>query len=181
MHITIGPRRRRILTGTIGAVILAVTRFTMKGSHGRSGDSALENIPDQLLRARVRAAFFAAADRVGDLRAVLRADDFLAAVFLEADFLVAVFFEVALLRVAVFLAPDPLAPPSCLFTVAQARFSAVFLDTPFFSYPSSMCSAWRFCLLEYEDLSPRGMTRLRCAGQLPAKCILETDGSIPDE
>jgi hypothetical protein len=27
----------------------------------------------------------------------------------------------------------PFAPPSCLFTVAQARFSAVFLETPSFT------------------------------------------------
>src|SRR5689334_10435446 len=39
-------------------------------------------------------------------------------------------------------------PPVSLLTVAQARRSASPLDTPRFSYPSSMCSAWRFCLLE---------------------------------
>ena len=43
--------------------------------------------------------------------------------------------------------PEPLflPPLSDLFTVAQARFSASFLPTPRFSYPSSMCSAFRFC------------------------------------
>jgi hypothetical protein len=46
--------------------------------------------------------------------------------------------------------PDPLffPPPLDLFTVAQARASAVFFETPRFSYPSSMCFALRFCLLE---------------------------------
>jgi hypothetical protein len=44
--------------------------------------------------------------------------------------------------------PDPLflPPPSSLFTVAQARRSASRRETPRFSYPSSMCSAFRFCL-----------------------------------
>jgi hypothetical protein len=55
--------------------------------------------------------------------------------------------------------PDPLCfpPPSSLFTVAQARRSASRRETPRFSYPSSICSAFRFCLLVYDDLSPRGM------------------------
>lgn len=57
------------------------------------------------------------------------------------------------------LLPEPpfLPPPSCLLTVAQARRSASFVETPRFSYPSSMCSALRFCLAVYLDLSPRGM------------------------
>ena len=44
--------------------------------------------------------------------------------------------------------PDPLflPPPVSLLTVAQARASASSFDTPVFSYPSSMCSACRFCL-----------------------------------
>jgi hypothetical protein len=44
--------------------------------------------------------------------------------------------------------PDPLflPPLSSLFTVAQARRSASRRDTPRDSYPSSMCSARRFCL-----------------------------------
>lgn len=48
-----------------------------------------------------------------------------------------------------FLLPPPdffLPPSSCLFTVRQARSSASPFDTPFFSYPFSMCSAFRFCL-----------------------------------
>lgn len=46
--------------------------------------------------------------------------------------------------------PEPLffPPPVSLFTVAQARRAASLLDTPRFSYPSSMCLACRFCLLE---------------------------------
>ena len=52
---------------------------------------------------------------------------------------------------AVFIAlprPEPLflPPPVSLLTVAQARRSASSLDVPRFSYPSSMCSAIRFCL-----------------------------------
>jgi hypothetical protein len=45
--------------------------------------------------------------------------------------------------------PDPLffPPPSSLFTVAQARRAASPRETPRFSYPSSICSALRFCLL----------------------------------
>ena len=44
--------------------------------------------------------------------------------------------------------PDPLflPPLSSLFTVAQARRSDSLRDTPRSSYPSSMCSALRFCL-----------------------------------
>jgi hypothetical protein len=53
------------------------------------------------------------------------------------------------LLVLFFPRPDPLflPPPSSLFTVAQARRSASRRDTPRFSYPSSMCSAFRCCLL----------------------------------
>jgi hypothetical protein len=55
--------------------------------------------------------------------------------------------------------PDPpfLPPPVILLTVAQARRSASFSGTPRFSYPSSMCSAWRFCFSEYAVFSPLGM------------------------
>lgn len=49
------------------------------------------------------------------------------------------------------------APPSWRFTVAQAMRSAVCSGTPRASSLSSMCAAWRFCRLEYDDLSPRGM------------------------
>jgi hypothetical protein len=53
------------------------------------------------------------------------------------------------LRLVFFPRPDPLffPPPVSLFTVAQARRSASLRDAPRFSYPSSMCSAWRFCFL----------------------------------
>jgi hypothetical protein len=53
--------------------------------------------------------------------------------------------------------PDFFPPPLSLFTVAHARPSAVFVLTPRFSYPSAMCSAFRFCLSVYFDFSPRGM------------------------
>src|SRR5213078_4627077 len=62
-------------------------------------------------------------------------------------------------RFSFFPRPDPLffPPPVSLFTVAQARRSASLLDVPRFSYPSSMCSALRFCLLEYFALLPRAI------------------------
>src|SRR5437868_8019300 len=43
--------------------------------------------------------------------------------------------------------PEPLflPPPEALLTVPHARRSASFFDVPRFSYPSSMCSALRFC------------------------------------
>jgi hypothetical protein len=43
--------------------------------------------------------------------------------------------------------PDFFPPPVILLTVAQARRSASSSETPRFSYPSSMCSACRFCLV----------------------------------
>jgi len=48
----------------------------------------------------------------------------------------------------VFPRPEPLflPPPVSLLTVAQARRSASSLEVPRSSYPSSMCSAIRFCL-----------------------------------
>jgi hypothetical protein len=53
------------------------------------------------------------------------------------------------LRPVLFLfGPAFLPPPVSLLTVAQARALAVRLPTPRFSYPSSMCSAMRFC---FED------------------------------
>jgi hypothetical protein len=53
------------------------------------------------------------------------------------------------LRLVFFPRPEPLflPPPVSLFTVAQARRAASPRDTPRFSYPSSICSACRFCLL----------------------------------
>jgi hypothetical protein len=84
------------------------------------------------------ALFFAAALRAGDFLAgafralappadffdaVLRAVDCLALDFFAADFLVAA------RRGCLALGPG-FAPPSCLFTVAQARRSASSLDTP---------------------------------------------------
>src|SRR5580704_10151482 len=55
--------------------------------------------------------------------------------------------------------PEPLflPPPVSLLTVAQARRSASFSETPRDSYPSAMWSAIRPCLSVYFDLSPRGM------------------------
>src|SRR5690349_3768611 len=52
------------------------------------------------------------------------------------------------LRFDFFPRPDPLflPPPVSLFTVAHARRSASPRETPRFSYPSSICSACRFCL-----------------------------------
>src|SRR3954464_9960879 len=50
-----------------------------------------------------------------------------------------------------------LPPLSLLFTVAQARRSASFLLVPRFSYPSSMCSAFRFCFDVYFFLLPRAI------------------------
>src|SRR5438067_616954 len=52
-------------------------------------------------------------------------------------------------------------PPWTLLTVAHARRSASPSGTPCSSYPSSMCSAWRFCLSVYLTLLPRGMEDLR--------------------
>src|SRR4051812_46344482 len=59
------------------------------------------------------------------------------------------------LRLVVLPRPDPLflPPPVSLLTVAHARCSATFFGVPRFSYPSSMCSACRFCLSVYADLS----------------------------
>src|ERR1041384_6349375 len=53
--------------------------------------------------------------------------------------------------------PDFLLPPDSLLTVAQARLFASFFETPLSSYPSSMCSALRFCLSVYFPLSPCGI------------------------
>lgn len=106
-----------------------------------------------LLLARVAAAFFAADLRVADFLAgeVLPEDlvderfdaarfvaalrtGFLAADFFAGDFLAPDEVDVAFLRAGFFFAaPGPLAPPSCLLTVAHARLAAVFFDTPFFS------------------------------------------------
>jgi hypothetical protein len=108
----------------------------------------------RLLRARVRAAFFAAAERLDEVRLLaevrllvdvrLPADFFVARlagdfraevrfveVFFAGVFLADVFF--AVLRAVFFFAELPFAPPSCLFTVAHARFCAVFFETPRFS------------------------------------------------
>jgi hypothetical protein len=61
------------------------------------------------------------------LRADLR-EAFLGAAFLRAVFFLALFFEAAFFRVLLFFFLAP--PPSCLLTVAHARFAAVFFDTP---------------------------------------------------
>src|SRR5262249_50381836 len=54
-------------------------------------------------------------------------------------------------------ARDWVPPPASLFPVAQARRLASDSGTPRSSYPSAMCSALRFCLSVYFDLSPLGM------------------------
>jgi hypothetical protein len=101
-----------------------------------------------LLRARVAAAFFADAERAAAGRAAEAAPPFLPP-FLAGALLT------GLPR------PEPLClpPPVLLLTVAQARRSASPSGTPRFSYPSSMCSACRFCFSVYFDLSPRGVVR----------------------
>ncbi|MGN6520331.1 MAG: hypothetical protein ACTHK2_12990 [Dokdonella sp.] len=108
----------------------------------------------RLLRARVLAAFFAAAERLDEVRlladvrllvdARLPADFFgarpagdfraelrFAGVFFADVFLADVFFAAFL--AVFFFAAVPFAPPSCLLTVAHARFCAVFFETPRFS------------------------------------------------
>src|SRR5215813_13795312 len=85
-------------------------------------------------RLRVWAAFFAEAERSANERAAEAAPPLWPPFFAGA--------------VLIFLPrPDPLflPPPVILFTVAQARRSASSSGTPRFSYPSSICSAWRFC------------------------------------
>jgi hypothetical protein len=70
----------------------------------------------------LRVVFLRDVFRRGVLPEVFLADDFRWAVFLPPLFFDAAFFRVLLF----FLAP----PPSCLLTVAHARFCAVFFDTP---------------------------------------------------
>jgi hypothetical protein len=99
-----------------------------------------EDRPDDLLpvprRFRVAAALRADAERAALDRRAEAAPPFRPP-FLEE------------VRVLFLPRPDPLflPPLSSLFTVAQARRSASLRDTPRSSYPSSMCSARRFCLL----------------------------------
>src|SRR5690349_17413035 len=123
-------------------------------------------------RARVRAAFFAAAERL-DLD---RLADALRPPFREAE------------RFSFLPRPEPLflPPPLSLFTVAQARRAASFEPVPRFSYPSSMCSALRFCLLVYFDLLPRAMmgsfrleplARDRGGGAVASPCYRRAAGS----
>src|SRR5690606_39226403 len=84
---------------------------------------------------RVAAAFFAEAERAEAGR------------FAEASPpLRPPFREAAMLSFDPRPEPDFLPPPSSLLTVAQARRSASSLPTPFSRYPSSICSALRFCL-----------------------------------
>ena len=100
-----------------------------------------------LLRARVRAAFFADAD----FSAKGRRADALPPIF--PPFL----YGAELTRLP-YPEPPGFSPPPCaLFTVDQARRAAVLALMPRRSYPSSICSAWRFCFSVYCDLSPRGM------------------------
>jgi hypothetical protein len=86
-------------------------------------------------RVRVAAAFRAEADLAALLRAAAARPPFFPP-FLDGA------------RFTFFPRPDPLffPPPVSLLTVAHARRAASFRDTPRLSYPSSMCSAWRFCL-----------------------------------
>src|SRR5262249_33814479 len=99
-----------------------------------------------LFRLRVAAAFFAEAERSAAVRDAEAAPPFLPPRLLETC-------VSALPRPL----PDLLPPPDSLLTVAQARRSASPSGTPRPSYPSAMCSAFRFCLSVYFDLSPRGM------------------------
>jgi hypothetical protein len=94
------------------------------------------------LRALVLAAFFAAAERLDEVRfAVFFAarpagDFFFALAFRAGAFFALAFFALVFVAVdflVLFFADVPFAPPSCRFTVAQARFCAVFFDTPRFS------------------------------------------------
>ena len=95
----------------------------------------LRLLPEDL-RLRVDAAFLAAEER-DDLEREAEARPPFLPPFLDE------------LRFVFLPRPEPLflPPPVSLFTVAQARRSASFRDVPRFSYPSSICSAWRFCLL----------------------------------
>ena len=94
----------------------------------------LFRLPDDRRR-RVEAAFRAAAER----------DDFEREAEARPPFLPPFREE---LRFAFLPRPEPLflPPPVSLFTVAHARRAASPRETPRFSYPSSICSAWRFCL-----------------------------------
>lgn len=72
---------------------------------------------------------------------------FFVGAFFVAAFFVVTFFAADFLVAAVFRPePDFFPPPVSLFTVAQARRAASCFDVPRFSYPCSICSAWRFCL-----------------------------------
>ncbi|WP_437570610.1 hypothetical protein [Sorangium sp. So ce542] len=91
--------------------------------------------PAAAFRLRVAAAFFAAALRAEAGRA-----------FEAAPPLRPPFFAGSLFTGLPTPEPDFFPPPVILLTVAQARRSASPSDKPRFSYPSSMCSACRFCL-----------------------------------
>jgi hypothetical protein len=71
--------------------------------------------------------------------------------------LLAVDFRAAAFALADIFAPDPpffSPPPVSLLTVAQALRAASFSPSPRSSYPSSMCSAIRFCFSVYLSLLP---------------------------
>jgi hypothetical protein len=100
---------------------------------------ALFRLPDDDRRRRVEAAFRAAVEREDFER-----EDFEREAEARPPFLPPFREE---LRFAFLPRPEPLflPPPVSLFTVAHARRAASPRETPRFSYPSSICSAWRFC------------------------------------
>src|SRR5262249_24264872 len=110
----------------------------------------------------VRAAFFADAERSSAERAAEAAPPILPPFLLDTC-------DSGLLRPL----PDFLPPPDSLFTVAQARRFASFAGVPRSSYPSAMCSALRFCLSVYFDLSPLAIScsslRLMCLAARPIR------------
>src|SRR5262245_44336205 len=138
------------------AMNIAVTlRVTSPGSTRKRPGLVTRSVtatiyrPAARRRARVGAAFRADADRADFGRAADAAPPIRPPFFAGARF-------------GRLPTPDPpfLPPPVVAFTVAQARRSASSSGTPRSSYPSSMCSAIRFCLSVYLDLSPRGIGRL---------------------
>jgi hypothetical protein len=168
------------------ALIEGLSRARVRGllrrhlAHGLLRRTCLRRLFAAALREAAVPAFLAAVFFAVFFVAVLRAGAFFAAFWLSSSSqvpssppsswswplcrLLAGAFLAAFLLVAFFVPlralPLRLPPPSCLFTVAQAMRSAVPSLAPRSRSLSSMCSAWRFCLSVYADLSPRGMTVL---------------------